>query len=58
MTSFIDAVNGLEYNNTQPVSFKLMEDLAEIIHDDIPRVERSEEDATIITPDDLIPFIP
>ena len=55
---FFEAVNRLEYDNTQPVSFKYMNDLAQIILKDYSRIERKSEEKTIITPEELIPFLP
>jgi hypothetical protein len=55
---FFEAVNRLEYDNTQPVSFKFMNDLAQIILGDYSRIERKSEEKTIITPEELIPFLP
>ena len=56
--TFIEAVNRLEDENVQPVSFQYMVDLANIISDDYVRVERREDKETIITPEELIPFLP
>ena len=55
---FFEAVNRLEYDNTQPVSFKYMNDLAQIILRDYSRIERKSEEKAIITPEELIPFLP
>ena len=56
--NFIEAVNRLEYENTQPVSFKYMIELATIIDADYVRIERRDDKETIVTPEELIPFLP
>ena len=55
---FLEAVNRLEYKNTQPVSFQYMDELARIIEDDYARIERKTEERTIPVPDELISFLP
>ncbi len=55
---FLEAVNRLEYDNTQPVSFQFMYDVARIILDDIIHVERSTQSKLTDVPEELIPFIP
>jgi hypothetical protein len=56
--NFIEAVNRLEYDETQPVSFQYMVDLAAIIRDDYLRVEKMHDEETTSAPEELIPFLP
>lgn len=55
---FFEAVDRLEYDKSQPVSFKYMDSMGEIIHNDIPSVNTVENEEMIIPPDELIPFMP
>lgn len=50
-------IDGLEVEETQPVSFLFMNDIARIILRDMPSVNEVDEKERIIVPEELIPFL-
>lgn len=50
-------IDGLEVEETQPVSFSFMNDIAKIILRDMPSVNEVDEKERIIVPEELIPFL-
>lgn len=50
-------IDGLEVEETQPVSFSFMNDIARIILRDMPSVNEVDEKERIIVPEELIPFL-
>lgn len=50
-------IDGLEVEETQPVSFSFMNDIARIVLRDIPSVNEVDEKERIIVPEELIPFL-
>jgi hypothetical protein len=50
-------IDGLEVEETQPVSFSFMNDIARIVLRDMPSVNEVDEKERIIVPEELIPFL-